>query len=337
MTVFLSNRDGNGKTNEEGHYRLPTKIVSGFNYGTDDLKVSETSPLTLGVYINTGDYRIESGSYAFTGWNDAIVTVTIPTAAPVNPRISLIVIYVDKLATTTASPPNNPGITKFMAVQGSAAASPIAPSASAIQVAVGSGNPYYVIASVLINGGTTQVTNSNITDMRQQMKVSNNLLDYTTIFNSIAGILYPVGSIYSNATNSANPSTLLGFGTWTRFAQSRVLVGQDTGDIDFATLGAIGGAKDVTITEGQMPNHNHAGTTSVNGNHSHSYSIVRNIITAPFGNNGRVAWEGYREEGRTTSGNGDHNHSFTTTSKGNGQSHTNLQPYVVVYMWRRTA
>lgn len=41
--------------------------------------------------------------------------------------------------------------------------------------------------------------------------------------------LYPVGSIYSNASSSTNPGTLLGFGTWAAFGQGRMLIGAGTG------------------------------------------------------------------------------------------------------------
>lgn len=339
MTVFLSNRDGNGKTNEEGHYRLQTRILSGFNLETNDLKVTENSPLGLSVLVSAGDYRLDSGTgYSYTGWLDAPATVTIPTAAITNPRISLIVIYVDKQATTTASPPNNPGITKLMAVQGTASSTPTPPSASAIQSAVGSGNPYYVLASVLVGPSATQVTNSNITDMREKMRLSPALLNYNEIYNNISNLLYPVGSIYTNASSSENPGTLLGFGTWTRFGQSRVLVGQDDGDTDFATLGATGGAKTHTLTEGQMPSHYHQGGTDGAGAHSHSYYRTNGQIIRRISNNNDNN-HGFNDGGydTQTSGVGNHAHSFTTNSKGNNQPHNNLQPYVVVYMWRRTA
>jgi hypothetical protein len=45
----------------------------------------------------------------------------------------------------------------------------------------------------------------------------------TTAFVQAAiALLYPVGSIYTNATVSTNPATLLGFGTWTAFGAGRV-------------------------------------------------------------------------------------------------------------------
>ena len=41
--------------------------------------------------------------------------------------------------------------------------------------------------------------------------------------------LYPVGSIYANATDNTNPGTLLGFGTWSAFGASRMMLGAGTG------------------------------------------------------------------------------------------------------------
>ena len=47
----------------------------------------------------------------------------------------------------------------------------------------------------------------------------------TTAFVTAAlSAIYPVGSIYINATSSTNPATLLGFGTWTAFGAGRVIV-----------------------------------------------------------------------------------------------------------------
>ena len=62
-------------------------------------------------------------------------------------------------------------------------------------------------------------------------------LNSSSSFLSLADV-YPVGSIYTNAVNSTNPSSLLGFGTWARFGEGRMLVSQLSSDSDFNT-GAI--------------------------------------------------------------------------------------------------
>jgi microcystin-dependent protein len=321
MTVYLSNRDGNGKTNEEGHYRLQTRVFQGFNLLDDDLKVIQTSPLSLGVYVSAGDYRLEvAAGYSYTGWLSANETVGLTTADPANPRITLIVMYVDKAAATSASPPNNPGITKLMAVNGAASAVPSAPSGAAIQSAVGAGNPYYVLASIAVAAGATQVTTANITDLRTQIKVRDDALDYTTIISTVGSMLFPIGSIYTNATNSANPSTYLGFGTWTAYAGGRVMVGVGTSDQTFAA-GATGGESAHVLTVAEMPSHGHDlrvknddfNFTSASLGVGPTFADARDGVGS-YNNFGGIA-----------------------INTGGGTSHNNLQPYIVVYMWRRTA
>lgn len=123
---------------------------------------------------------------------------------------------------------------------------------------------------------------------------------------------YPVGSIYMNATSSSNPNTLLGFGTWTAFGAGRVLVGLNSGDTDFDTAEETGGAKTHTLTASEMPSH------------THSISYGGSDATGTSG----VTL--YRHDAGS-------NLSRTTTSAGSGGAHNNLQPYIVVYMWKRTA
>ena len=51
---------------------------------------------------------------------------------------------------------------------------------------------------------------------------------------------YPIGSIYLSM-NSTNPATLLGFGTWVRIAQGRVLFGQSDAIPAMNSSGNTGG------------------------------------------------------------------------------------------------
>lgn len=129
----------------------------------------------------------------------------------------------------------------------------------------------------------------------------------------ILGVIYPVGSIYTNASVSTNPATLLGFGTWTAFASGRVLVGVDSGQAEFDTLGETGGAKTHTLTTAEIPAHAHAQSTN---------NLLNNGATdAGVG----AGW--YR--GASLGG--------STQNAGGGGAHNNLQPYITVYMWKRTA
>jgi len=154
--------------------------------------------------------------------------------------------------------------------------------------------------------------------------------------NEIIKKAYPVGSIYINANNGTNPATLLGFGTWERFGEGRVLVSQDSTDADFDAIGETGGEKEHQLTVDEMPSHNHSGTTSSNGSHEHG------IKGNSSGNSGSNVVQGnanttLNSQLNNTDSGGSHNHSFTTSTEGSDNDHNNLQPYITVYMWVRTA
>jgi hypothetical protein len=121
--------------------------------------------------------------------------------------------------------------------------------------------------------------------------------------------MYPVGSIYIS-TSSSSPDALFGFGTWEAYGAGRVLVGVGTSDQEF-TADATGGESNHTLTTSEMPAHTHnwlSGTGFASGGGN---IYARN--DAGF------------------------NISALTDSTGGDDAHNNLQPYVVVYMWRRTA
>lgn len=143
-------------------------------------------------------------------------------------------------------------------------------------------------------------------------------ISFTTLTGVTATIsnAYPVGSIYMNATNSTNPGTLLGFGTWTSFGAGRVLIGIDSGDADFNTAEETGGSKTHTLTESQIPSHRH--------------QVGSNDSSAGFG--GAAGNQEFVQNFGSGIGN-PCNTSFT----GGGSAHNNVQPYIVVYMWKRTA
>jgi hypothetical protein len=141
---------------------------------------------------------------------------------------------------------------------------------------------------------------------------------------------YPVGSIYMNATVATNPATLLGFGTWTAFGAGKVPVGLNAGDADFDTVEETGGTKDAIV-----PLHNHTATSIVTDpGHNHTVT-TSNTSTIASGN---AIPLNYLYTTRTTSTNTT-GITVATTVANAGESATgkNLQPYIVVYMWKRTA
>lgn len=125
--------------------------------------------------------------------------------------------------------------------------------------------------------------------------------------------VYPVGSIYINATNANNPSSLLGFGTWVAFGAGRVPVGIDATQSEFDTAEETGGSKTHTLLISEIPSHTHNNPAGI------SPAPNANDVDITGGN------------GRTIADN------VATASTGGGGAHNNLQPYIVVYMWKRTA
>lgn len=82
------------------------------------------------------------------------------------------------------------------------------------------------------------------------------------VFDCCVEAAYPIGSIYIS-TNSANPATTLGFGTWAAFGAGRVPVGFDSGQTEFDTDEETGGAKTVAAA-GTNSAPNFTGTTNQN-------------------------------------------------------------------------
>jgi len=175
--------------------------------------------------------------------------------------------------------------------------------------------------------GTTAVT--------QTAGNSSTLLSTTAFVQAALATLHPVGSIYINATNSTNPGTLLGFGTWTAFGAGRVMVGFDSGNALFDAAEETGGAADATL-----PSHTHTGTTDAGGAHNHTAG--GNTAIAHFGTGTSATHRGVTDFSNT-SGIADldavstHVHTITTASAGTSGTNANYQPYITVYMWKRTA
>lgn len=133
---------------------------------SDSFKVTAGSGMN--VSIAPGNGLISTGTgFARRIATDAVNTVAITAASAANPRIDSIVAYIDNGISPTTSVLNNTnGILKFRAVAGTAAASPTAPASSAIQTAVGAGNPYMVLCNVRIPTSATALTGATFTDMR---------------------------------------------------------------------------------------------------------------------------------------------------------------------------
>lgn len=154
----------------------------------------------------------------------------------------------------------------------------------------------------------------------------------TTAFVTAAlSAVYPVGSIYINAAVSTNPATLLGFGTWEAFGAGKVMVGLDSADALFDTLEETGGSKNATLVS-----HTHTATSTVTDpTHTHTGEVgTFDTSDNAQGGGGRPT-----PKGRTTISSASTGITVATTNSTEGSSATNanVQPFIVVKMWKRTA
>jgi hypothetical protein len=139
--------------------------------------------------------------------------------------------------------------------------------------------------------------------------------DTNGVANEIATLekLYPVGSLYFS-TLSTNPATLLGIGTWTAFAAGKTVIGINASDTDFDTVEETGGAKTVTLAANNLP----------------SISANTNIYS---GETGGASGGGYVPYAGDRSGSA-YVANYTNASP---VAINKLPPYIVIYMWKRTA
>ena len=144
------------------------------------------------------------------------------------------------------------------------------------------------------------------------------IIDYDTLQTDglnefIDGLLnrfYPIGTIYES-TSYENPSTFIG-GSWEVYGQGRVTVGLST-ETEFNTVGKTGGAKTHKLLKTEMPSHIHDGTASVGWGQGTSGATLQ------------------------ASGQGLNRTQVDLEPTGGDLPHNNLQPYITVYRFRRTA
>ena len=183
---------------------------------------------------------------------------------------------------------------------------------------------------------------------------------------------YPVGSIYISTTNK-NPGSeenpLFPGTQWEAYGQGRTLIGVGSAtdsngtNRNFNTAGDEGGAYTHTLTEAQMPSHTHLQNahTHIQNAHTHTQNAHTHTtsqqyaynqdglsVTTTGGPNGFPFHSRTNAINSTTATNQNttatnqnttatnQNTTATNQNTGGGGAHNNIQPYITVYMWRRT-
>lgn len=152
--------------------------------------------------------------------------------------------------------------------------------------------------------------------------------DWNKLVNSIKSAMYPVGSVYITY-NNVNPGTFLG-GTWERFGQGRTLVGEGTGNDGSTSMSFTANST------GGSYKHNHIYGIKVN----EYYSVTSNLRVRKSDG----SWQGGIRDGTghayfnncSQAGNKELN-TDTYKIESNTSNSGTIQPYIVVFFWRRTA
>lgn len=163
------------------------------------------------------------------------------------------------------------------------------------------------------------------TAVTQSFGDSSTKLATTAFVQAALQLLYPIGSIYTNSSVSTNPGTLFGFGTWTAFGAGRVMVGLDAGNALFDTAEETGGSANAIVVS-----HTH---TITDPGHSHTteFDFASNAPTATDCNVAGSPTNTFKNgvNANTT--------GISINSTGSSGTNANYQPYITVYMWKRTA
>ena len=154
------------------------------------------------------------------------------------------------------------------------------------------------------------------------------LLDALKII--MLNIAHPVGDVFITS-QAGNPAAILGGGIWSKI-EAQTVIGQKDGDPLFGTVNAVGGSI----------SHEHANTLAVAGHtldiseipaHSHSANADGGS-TSSSGPNFRQETDSTTTiETESTGGGGAHAHGIS----GSITAANALPPYVVKYIWERTA
>ena len=148
--------------------------------------------------------------------------------------------------------------------------------------------------------------------------------DFSAAFDAIDTELwkyiYPVGSLFETTESAFNPQTHFG-GTWEQYGAGRVTVGYSSGETEFNAGGKTGGDKTHVLTVAELAQHRHGSISSL--------SLGQALASTAGG-----AQTGYAGVSPNT---GNSANTYGTSNTGSNEAHNNLQPYITVFRWRRTA
>ena len=253
MSKLVSNYSSNGSstTDEYGTFVGFNRFMQGDVIEGFQVVANGTPNMT--VLVQPGSGRITTGTYPAsygylishdTALPGESVTIAISAASP---RIDYVLAYIDKAvagSTSGANVNNTNNVLKFASVAGTPSGSPVVPTLSQIQTAIGAANPYIILAQVAVAANVSTITNPNITDLRVFATSRNALAlggsSYVdngcvwTISSGLAGTMTK-GLVYINVNGVMVPVNLAVIASQTFLASKDTYVSVDvTGTVSIA-------------------------------------------------------------------------------------------------------
>ena len=164
-------------------------------------------------------------------------------------------------------------------------------------------------------GTTGQVLTSNGAGALPTFQAASSGVSLATVFATF----WPVGSLYWNKSNATNPSSLLGFGTWTQI-QDKFMVARGS------TYTSTGGSATASISLSNLP-------STLSGTIFGNFKAWDNPGNPGAGSTGNTI-------GAQTAGGAANNctsGSYTMNIGGSGSPISTLPPYQAAYCWERVA
>ena len=194
---------------------------------------------------------------------------------------------------------------------------------------------------VSYNNNSSGITSDNVQGAIDE------LYEEATNYSEMRQLIYPVGSIYISVTDDTVAKVEARYGgTWEKFGEGETLVGVKTSDTDFDTIEETGGVKSVTLTANQSGIQAHNTTSSgyiangiTGGSHSHTAKGWAAVVDGS-GSYKVLGGAGSSTTYSTNASTHTHNlpnHTHSISAANAKEAHTNLQPYITVYMYKRVS
>lgn len=175
--------------------------------------------------------------------------------------------------------------------------------------------------SIATTNANTQALSAALAQTQQQFEELKNYVNTHSNSGFNVDMVYPIGSIYMSMAE-VNPGDLFG-GTWERIRDTFLL------GAGGKAVGATGGEETHRLTIPELPSHKHKPSTT-------SELFVTSETSSALNGQVNVTSSGSKFVDAQAKKDTFH-HRYETNSIGNSEAHNNMPPFLVVYIWKRTA